>query len=170
MILIVARDNSRKALPFGHDVFAALQDRIPEARLLLVGPDRDYVRAADPGVACPGWLDQHEMALAYQTGDVLFVPSLYEGLPRAVIEAWRWSTPVVATDRVALAPLIDGRGGLVASYGDVKGAAGALADLLSDRARSERLGANGLELVRERFLLSTIVPSTAQLYTELLDP
>lgn len=169
VVLTVARDNSRKALPFGHDVFAALGERIPESRFLLVGPERTYVRAGDPGVVCPGWLDQSEIALAYQAGDVLFVPSLYEGLPRAVIEAWRWATPVVATDRVALAPLIDGRGGLVAPYGDVAAASEALASLLGNRRRAQQLGANGLDLVRERFLLSTVVPSTAQLYSELLD-
>jgi glycosyltransferase involved in cell wall biosynthesis len=169
VILTVARDNSRKALPFGHDVFAAVRDRIPDARLLLVGPDRNYQRAADPGVVCPGWLDQHDMALAYQTGDVLFVSSLYEGLPRAVIEAWRWATPVVSTDRVALAPLIDGRGGLIARYGDVTGAADALTHLLGNKGDAASYGSNGRVLVETQFLMPQLTAQTVELYREVSD-
>ncbi|MDH4178115.1 MAG: glycosyltransferase family 4 protein, partial [Thermoleophilia bacterium] len=116
LVLTVARDNSRKALPFGLAAFAELRRRLPSAQLLLVGPDADFHGGAQPGVFCPGWLDQPSIALAYQVADVLFVPSLYEGLPRAVIEAWRWGTPVVATDRVALARTIDGVGGSVIPY------------------------------------------------------
>jgi len=164
VVLTVARDNSRKALPFGHAVFAELRGRLPEARLLLVGPDADYPRATEPGVVCPGWLDQREIALAYQSADVLFVPSLYEGLPRAVIEAWRWSTPVVATDRVALAPQIDGVGGLVAKYGDVPGSADALHTVVADVAAARSLGAGGRQLVEERFLMPNLVRDTAAVY------
>lgn len=164
VVLTVARDNSRKALPFGHAVFAALRNEVPDARLLLVGPDVDYPRASEPGVTCPGWLDQHEIALAYQSANVLFVPSLYEGLPRAVIEAWRWSTPVVATDRVALAPQIDGVGGLVALYGDVRGGASALHTVVADAQIARSLGAGGRQLVEERFLMPDLVRQTAAVY------
>ena len=167
VVLTVARDNSRKALPFGHAVFAALRRTIPDSRHLLVGPDRTYARAADPGVVCPGWLDQSEIALAYQAGDVLFVPSLYEGLPRAVIEAWRWATPVVATDRVALAPLIDGRGGLVAPYGDVDRASRALVRVLADREAAASFGSNGRSLVEAEFLMPELTTRTVEVYRQV---
>lgn len=164
VVLTVARDNSRKALPFGHAVFAALRRKVPDARFLLVGPDADYARAGEPGVACPGWLDQGEIALAYQSANVLFVPSLYEGLPRAVIEAWRWSTPVVATDRVALAPQIDGVGGLVAPYGDVRSGANALHAVVADGQIARSLGEGGRQIVEERFLMPDLVRQTAAVY------
>jgi glycosyltransferase involved in cell wall biosynthesis len=167
VVLTVARDNSRKALPFGLSAFAALRERVPDARLLLVGPDRDYAGARNPGVVCPGWLDQTGVALAYQAADVLFVPSLYEGLPRAVIEAWRWETPVVATDRVALASTIDGVGGLVAPYGGVGAAAAALARLLSDREQATAFGRAGRRLVERSFLMPDLVDRTLALYRDL---
>ena len=169
LVLTVARDNSRKALPFGLAAFAELRRRLPGAQLLLVGPDADYRGGAQSGVSCPGWLDQPSIALAYQAADVLFVPSLYEGLPRAVIESWRFGTPVVATDRVALAPTIDGVGGVVVRYGDVAGAAAALASLLHDRERAAGLGAAGRELVGEQFLMPDLVDRTVEVYRDLLE-
>ena len=167
VVLTVARANSRKALPFGHAAFAELRARVPDAQLLLVGPDDDYARAHDPGVVCPGWLDQRQMALAYQAGDVLFVPSLYEGLPRAVIEAWRWSRPVIATDRVALAPLIDGTAGVVVPYGDVQTTAAKLEALLADDVKAATYGSAGHELVRSQFLMPDLVDATLRLYGEV---
>jgi glycosyltransferase involved in cell wall biosynthesis len=167
LVLTVARDNSRKALPFGLAAFARLRERLPAAQLLLVGPDREFAGAAEPGVTCPGWLDQQSIALAYQAADLLFVPSLYEGLPRAVIEAWRWATPVVATDRVALAPTIDGVGGLVAPYGNVDAAARSLAELLEDGERARRLGSSGMALVERCFLMPALVDETLTVYRDV---
>ena len=112
-------------------------------------------------------VDQASIALAYQSADLLFVPSLYEGLPRAVIEAWRWATPAVATDRVALAPAIDGVGGLIAPYGNVDDAARSIADLLEDSDRAARLGSFGQALVERRFLMPALVDETLTVYRDV---
>lgn len=164
LVLTVGRDNSRKALPFGLAVFDRLRDRLPEAELLLVGPDRTFSGGRD-GVRCAGWLDQAAIALAYQAADVLFVPSLYEGLPRAVIEAWQWATPVVATDRVGLATTIEGVGGRIVPYGDVALAAETLAALLDDRGEAMRLGCGGRRLVETTYLMPKLVDLTVALYS-----
>jgi glycosyltransferase involved in cell wall biosynthesis len=169
LVLIVGRDNSRKALPFGLASFRQLRQYVPSARLLLVGPDRSFSGAVEPGVHCPGWLDARSMSLAYQAADVLFVPSLYEGLPRAVIEAWRWATPVVATDRVGLAPVIDGVGGHVVPYGDVRAAAGALAAMLDDADLTRHLGRRGQEVVLSHYLMPDLVQRTLALYLETVE-
>jgi glycosyltransferase involved in cell wall biosynthesis len=107
------------------------------------------------------------MPLAYQTSDVLFVPSLYEGLPRAVIEAWRWGKPVVATDRVALAPMIAEGAGRVVAYGSAAEAASALEDLIADPADRQSRGRTGKRLVATRFLTPRLTAQTIALYSEL---
>ena len=168
LVLIVGRDNSRKALPFGLACFAQLRARMPDAELLLVGPDASYDGGEQEGVTCSGWLDSDAMALAYQAADVLFVPSLYEGLPRAVVEAWRWGTPVVATDRVALASTIDGIGGRVVRYGSVTEASNVLADLLRDPRALRAFGRGGRRVVESSFLMPALVDRTVVLYEELV--
>jgi glycosyltransferase involved in cell wall biosynthesis len=167
VVLTVARDNSRKGLPFGLATFAALRGERPDAQLLLVGPDPDHPAASLPGVSCPGWMTPSEIERAYMLADVLFVPSLYEGLPRAVIEAWRVGTPVVATDRIALAPLVENGAGHVVPYEDVDGAATALAQLLDEPMRAKQLGMHGRALVRDSFLLDRVVEETIEVYAEL---
>jgi glycosyltransferase involved in cell wall biosynthesis len=141
---------------------------MPTAELLLVGPDPNFRDAEMPGVLCPGWLDSEEIALAYQAADVLFVPSLYEGLPRAVIEAWRWGTPVVATDRVALASTIEGVGGRVVPYGDSTLAAAALLELLQNQSTRQLLGAGGQRLAGTAFLMSRLAEETLALYIDVV--
>jgi glycosyltransferase involved in cell wall biosynthesis len=168
VVLTVARDNSRKALPFGLAAFAELRRRRADAQLLLVGPDRGHAYGREPGVRCPGWLAPGDVELAYHAADTLWVSSLYEGLPRAVIEAWRASLPVVTTNRVALAPLVASGAGEVVRYGDVGAAASALERMLADPARAEAMGAAGRRLVEERFLLPRVVAATESLYRELL--
>jgi glycosyltransferase involved in cell wall biosynthesis len=99
---------------------------------------------------------------------VLFVPSLYEGLPRAVIEAWRWGTPVVATDRVALASTIEGVGGRVVPYGDSTLAAAALLELLQNQSTRQLLGAGGQRLAGTAFLMSRLAEETLALYIDVV--
>ena len=84
-----------------------------------------------------------------------------------MIEAWRVGLPVVATDRVALAPTIAGAGGEIVRYGDVDSAAEAMFRLLNDPATRLQYGGAGRRLVEERFLLRHLVRQTAALYTEL---
>lgn len=166
VVVTIARVNSRKALPFGLRAFRALRARRADATLLLVGPPTGFA-AAEPGVVAAGWLEPAEVELALRASTALFVPSLYEGLPRAVVEAWRVGRPAVVTDRVALAPLVaDGRG-LVVPFGDEAAAAGALASLLDDPGRAARLGRAGRELVAREFLLPALVERTAELYRDL---
>jgi glycosyltransferase involved in cell wall biosynthesis len=169
VVLTVARDNSRKGLPFGLAAFDRVRDLVPDAQLLLVGPQRDHPAARITGVRCPGWLTPEDVELAFRTADVVFVPSLYEGLPRAVIEAWRFARAVVATDRVALAPTIEeGGAGRVVAYGNVDDAAAAIAEILGDPALARRYGNRGRQIVRDGFLLERVVEETQALYRGLL--
>ena len=167
VVLMVARDNSRKGLPFGLAAFAALRELLSGAQLLLCGPEPGFHASRQPGMRCPGWLEPDEIGCAYRRADLLFVSSLYEGLPRAVVEAWRYSLPVVASDRIALAPDVAAGRGLVVRYGDAGGAAAALARVLGDPALARRFGEAGRRHVEENFLMEDIVARTESLYREL---
>lgn len=170
VVLTVARANRRKALPFGIAAFGRLRALNPRAQWLLVGPEAEFWMGAEPGVTCPGWLTPEEIELAYTVADVLFVPSLYEGLPRAAVEAWSFGLPVVATDRVALAPAIAGevgdagRAGEVVPFGDPPAAAAALDALLRDPERMREYGERAARLARSRYGLEAMVDETAAVY------
>jgi glycosyltransferase involved in cell wall biosynthesis len=169
VVLIVSRDDSRKGLEFGLDAFRLLRSGVPEAQLLVLGPPADHPGARQPGVTFPGWVDAAAVDLAYASSAALFVPSLYEGLPRAVVEAWAFGLPVVASDRIPLASSVEGVTGKTVAYGDRRGAAAALAEVISEPTLTRRFRGQGRRLVKEGFLLERVVTQTVDLYEELAE-
>lgn len=165
-VLLVARPDSsrRKGLPFARAAFRALRGRLPDARLLLVGHEPHDDLAAEPGALAAGWCGPERVAAAYDAADVLLVSSIYEGLPRAVIEAWSHELPVAVTDRIALAPLVRDHAGKVVPFGDVAAMAGALELILTNGRLAREYGTAGRRLVEEQFLLSHHVSRTIALY------
>ena len=168
LVLTVARANSRKGLPFGLAAFQELRRRLPQAQLLMVGVGSDHAAASVDGVVCAGWLEPADVAGAYGAADLLFVSSRYEGLPRAVIEAWSHGLAVAVTDRVALAPLVRRGAGCVVDYGAVEEAAAKLAWMLRQPELLAGYGRQGMRLIEEQFLLEDITRRTEALYGELV--
>ncbi len=88
------------------DLFATLREYQPNARLLLVGrgaPEleervrqRITARALEKAILCTGGRTDVPRFLA--AADAMIFPSLWEGLPGAVLEACLVGTPVVASD------------------------------------------------------------------------
>jgi glycosyltransferase involved in cell wall biosynthesis len=168
VVAVVARNNSRKALPFALRTFGALQELVPSARLLLVGSAPAEVGAQHERVHGTGWLGAGAMDLAYHAADLVFVPSLYERCSRTVLEAWRNARPVAVTDRVGFAPLVRAAGGTVVPYGRAAEAARLLARDLREPARAAAAACAGRDLVVDRFLLDDAVDAHVALYGELI--
>ncbi len=167
VVLVVGRESSRKGLPFGIAAFRELRRRAKDAQLLLVGPD-PAKWSRHEGVRCTGWLERSEMDVAYAAADVVFVPSLYESFCRAVIEAWASGLPVVATDRVGLAPVIDEGGGAIVPFGDVRAAADALELMISDPGLALSCGSRGRSMVEERYSLEDVERRIEALYLDVV--
>jgi len=73
------------------------------------------------------------------------LPSEAEGLPMAIVEAFAWGVPVVATPVGSISDILhDGVEGFVINVGDDAALATALERLIGDAALRRRLGANAL--------------------------
>jgi phosphatidyl-myo-inositol dimannoside synthase len=144
----------------------ALSRLDPAVRLVLAGGgDLDgelRARAAAAGVANRvrflGDVSQPDVAAWLAAADVAVVPSVrdasgnVDGLPNTVLEALASGTPVVATAAGGIGSVIeDGRNGVIVPEKDAAALATALAALLADRARAERLGAAARACVAARF-------------------
>lgn len=103
------------------------------------------------------WLDVHGFVSEEEKGALiagavaLVLPSPYESLSMAVLEAWMHGTPVIVSDR---SPVLVGQvrraaGGLW--YSDTAQYAEALTALGEDPVRAARLGAQGRRYARGRF-------------------
>ena len=125
-----------------------LADRVPDARLVVVGrgsrkqvverllgdfPDR---------VISHEWLEPEEVSAVLDDATTLVLPSWPEGLGRVVIEAFARGRAVVATDAGGIPDLVtDEVEGLLVPPADVAALAASLERVLVDRALAERLGA-----------------------------
>ena len=141
----------------------AIAARLPAARFLIVGaadsgkPDAvEPSAAADYGIAerCifVGHVPPEDLPPYYRLMDTLVLPSLFEGIPRVVMEASAMGVPSVVSDvkgnREAVEP---GRNGLLVPLGDVPALAAAILHLLENPDVAARFAAGGRSLAAERF-------------------
>jgi glycosyltransferase involved in cell wall biosynthesis len=124
--------------------FSAVRAAAPDARLLLVG-DGPLDRAVRRRVESLGLQNavtmtglRSDVPRLLQALDVFVSTSLWEGLPRTIIEAMATGVPVVATPADGVVDVVDdGRTGRLVRAGDPQAVAAAALDLL----RKPRLGA-----------------------------
>jgi glycosyltransferase involved in cell wall biosynthesis len=110
-----------------------------------------------------------DMARLYPVFDLLAVPSLYEGLPLAVLEAMAAGCPVVAF-RVGGIPeaVEDGVQGYLVAPGDTRALAGHVAHLADDPDLRGRMGKAAEARVAEEFSVAGMITRLQALYTGLL--
>jgi glycosyltransferase involved in cell wall biosynthesis len=103
--------------------------------------------------------------------DIFALPSRYEGLPYALLEAMAVGLPVVATDVVGTRDVVThGVTGYLVPPGDPSRLAAALEPLVEDADLRTQLGSSGRKIVAERFTLAEMVRRLEALYGELAAP
>jgi glycosyltransferase involved in cell wall biosynthesis len=101
--------------------------------------------------------------------DVFALPSLWEGLPLALLLAMGAGRPVVATRLAGIPEVVtDGQTGLLVEPGDAEAIGSALARVCGDAALRTRLGAAARAAVRERFGAEAYTDAVTGIYEEFL--
>jgi glycosyltransferase involved in cell wall biosynthesis len=148
------------------DFLAAAQKisaRIPDCRFLIVGgSDCGKADAIEPSAASVhgiadrcvfvGQRDGSEVHYFYKLMDVVVLPSIFEGLPRVVMEASAMGVPAVVTDvKGNREAVVHECNGLLVPLGDVPALAAAVVRVLTDRELATKMGVNGRAMALERF-------------------
>jgi glycosyltransferase involved in cell wall biosynthesis len=116
-----------------------------------------------------GSVDDERLRELYCTSDVFILPSVWEGLPVTLLEAWSAKLPVIVTNVGAIRDIcVDEGNGLIVRPKDPVGIADAMLRLIGDAELRMRLAKNGAELVRREFSLERVVMSTLELYEEVI--
>jgi glycosyltransferase involved in cell wall biosynthesis len=163
----LAREKGHRVLV---DAFVELRERLPEARLVIVGDGPERValerRCEDLGlqgeVTFTGCVEDPRAFLP--AFDVFALPSLREGLPLAVLEASAQGLPFVASDVGELPVLAQEGAGLVVPPRDVSALSRALLSSLTDRVGAARRGEAGRRLVSARYSVDAMVRGYDELY------
>ncbi|MEU6484553.1 glycosyltransferase [Streptomyces sp. NPDC046887] len=150
--------------------WTAVRERVPAARLVLVGdgPAAAALRAAAPGsVLFAGAVA--DPAPWYRAADLAVLPSRWEGLALAPLEAMAAGRPVVLTDvdgaRESLPPGQEPH--CLVRPGDPDALAGALAALLQRPVLRADLGRRAQRHVRERFDVRRAGAAITDVYREV---
>lgn len=109
-----------------------------------------------------GYLPERELLAAYQSGSVLAVPSISEGLPTTIMEGMIQGLPVVSTALDPLCDWFDDHALLVDSEPDAF--ATAIKKLLADDKLATALATDAAELVRSRFTWDRVASEVTALY------
>ena len=97
--------------------------------------------------------------------DVFVLPSLWEGMPNALLEAMAMGLPVVATGVDGNLDLVaDGETGMLIPAGDAEALASAIQCLARDADRAREMGSRGRERAAQQFSLERAIESYLRLY------
>jgi glycosyltransferase involved in cell wall biosynthesis len=158
---IVSRVKAGRRIEELVDAFRGVADRLPEARLVVVGRGegleelrvRVNLRGLQREVLFAGYRSGRELAAAYRTFDVkVLLAEGNDGTCRALLEGMAAGRPGVAYRFGAPAEsIVDGVTGLLVDEGDVEGLADALLELLRAPQRRRAMGAAARERMEQLF-------------------
>ncbi len=153
-LLTLARILPRKGIKFlilAMDILIK-EHKIENLKLLIVGPDcgeltniKKMISKMDlsDSVVITGAVAYDQVKSYLGACDVFVLPSLYEGMPLALIEAMAAGKAVIFSDLPCARDVIkDQENGLLVKPGDGASLAGAILKLYKDRGLRDRLGRN----------------------------
>jgi len=160
-LLLEAAERLCPQLPKLHFVLAGDG---PLGKALALGTERSGI---SPRFHLLGRRDDVPRLMA--DADVFVLPSRWEGMPNAVLEAMAAGRPVVAADIGGCGELVvNGTTGKLVAPGNVAQLAEAIAAIVTDTALGERMGTAGRRRVCSEFTIERMVRLNEELYERVL--
>jgi glycosyltransferase involved in cell wall biosynthesis len=156
--------------------FALIQERLPEARLIVVGdgPERERVHAVAGELSLRhvdfiGAVQPTEMGRWYDEADVYLNASDIDNMPNSIIESFACGLPVATTRAGGIPYIVEHeRNGLLVDCGDDRALAAAALRLIDDPTLAQRLIAEGLSDVARFYTWEAVGDRWAALYRRLV--
>ncbi len=176
-ILFVGRLEPRKGVMTLLHAFKAVHEKIPSARLRLIGANlmgnqlHATIRSLNiqNEVTILGYVADPLRFREMQSATLLAVPSTLEGFGLVAAEAMSLGTLVVASDAPGLKSIItDGHNGLSFPLSDINACAQKLEQALKDEDLRDKLTAQAIHDVSSRFHLETQAKKLHQVFAETL--
>jgi poly(glycerol-phosphate) alpha-glucosyltransferase len=179
-LLYLGRLHAKKGLPLLVEAWCRVQRMAEESgwRLIIAGWDqlghKSELQAlaaklhSGSSIEFAGPQFGEAKSALFRKAAAFILPSLSEGLPMSILEAWSWRLPVLMTTNCNL-PEGSRVGAAIMMEADVEGICGALSKLFSmDSVEREAMGARGRRLVEEQFRWPRIADQITQVYDWIL--
>ena len=151
-------------------------DDVPDARLVLAGPETDpavvqlvheAVRGSPDRVEYRGSLPRRQARELMRQAYVFALPSRAEGLPMTLIEAMSMGVPCVTTPVGAIEELVtDGKNGYLVEPGDTRALTDHLRDLLSNETLRDAMAGAAYETWARDFDAARMYARVRELWSE----
>lgn len=149
--------------------------KVPNAKLLMAG-DGNVVKGRaiaaalniESSVSFLGWLNEPDKNNIFRRASLFCLPSHFEGVPMAMLEAMSYKIPVVVTPVGGIPDIIsDKYNGLFVTPGKEKEIAQAIIDIFTNDELRMVLAENAYHTVRQRFWPDIVCEQLSSLYEQL---
>ena len=116
-----------------------------------------------------GVLPYDVMPRLVPSADIVVIPSFYEAVSLAALEALSCGVPVVASDVGGLPYIVNSDNGILVPPGDPVVLATALSQLLANETSRLEKGRNGRQLVLDKFTWDRVAKDTTAFYSDFIN-
>lgn len=149
---------------------------VPDIKVYLAG-DGDEQQIAElvqqgnleNSITLLGWIDDAQKIDLLQKVSTIVLPSYGEGLPMSMLEGMAAGKAIISTTVGAIPEVIQEENGILIAPGDVSALADAMVRCCTDAAMMERMSANNIRCVEQRYSTRNMHAELAALYRTLAD-
>ena len=174
LLCTAARLSRQKGLEFLIRGMKEVVSAFPDAALLIVGEGE--LELGLKTLTLELGLSSHVIFTGYRadvldlvaSADIFVLPSLWEGMPYALLEGMLASRPIVTTT-ISSHVVSDGQTGLLVPPSDSAALAHAITTILSAPDLASRMGRSGRERLETHFSAERMAKETFEVYNDLLN-
>ncbi len=176
VVLCVARFDPMKGLKYLLQAIPQLVEHFPTITVLFIGSGPPEAQAWNISLAEQLGVASNVRFLGVKRDvhrylalcDVFVLPSLYEGMGIALVEAMAMERACVSTNSTAIPEVVaDGQSGILVPPMNPSALAEAISGLLENPALRAQMGAAGRRIVAERFNVERTISDLERLYQQL---
>jgi len=176
IILFVGRVTKDKGIDLLTTAFANLLKLVPDARLVIIGPDfggLDYLKhmiqrlGIGNNVTITGFVPHEMKCAAYVDASVYVLPSYYECFPTTVLEACVCGTPIIVSESCQIAHWVNNNVGLASPHDENK-LCDTIYNIITNRELEKKFKDNGKQLIRDKYSVFHCTSRTLEVYQEVL--
>lgn len=176
-LIFVGRLHPQKNLPVLLQCINTLKQEFPQIQLLIVGDGKEKAKLEKliknlnlhKNVKLTGEAKGTQLIKLYKSSHLFILPSIYEGQPLTLLEAWAAKLPVIVSKTGDCQYLIKNgvNGYLIEDPQDPKGVANSIIYAFKSK-NLQRLGQNGYNFVKKNFSWEKSATQTLKLYGSLI--
>lgn len=176
MILFMGRLNIKKGLDLLLPAFKQVYEKLPDAVLILAGPDDGYQAETEEfirknnledRVKLVGMLTDTIKKEALSDADLFVLPSYSEGFSIAVLEAMTSKVPTLVSDRVGFGDYIKKYNAAYLTPLNSDGVAKGLLKILQDKNYAEELKNQAFKMVTDNFDIAVVANQLLEEYKKI---